>query len=175
MIKVNKAERNALESVGLLRSRKVGYNACDANYTVVNREHLGRSKKTYVTEEPEIMLFLGKYDGMNLQMINESQLKKLQEKGMLNEQNMQRWMQYVPNAIAFQDAFGQWRIKKVTKIMIELGLWKDNRQRRYYNNYRNNQTKQAQMSGESMTENLNAENLSDENGFEDEVNAVSFD
>lgn len=121
------------------------------------------------------MLFLGKYDGMNLQMINESQLKKLQEKGMLNEQNMQRWMQYVPNAIAFQDAFGQWRIKKVTKIMIELGLWKDNRQRRYYNNYRNNQTKQAQMSGASMAEALNVENLSDENGFEDEVNAVSFD
>ena len=48
MIKVTKAEREALESVGLLRSRRTGYNACDANYTVVNREHRSRSKKTYV-------------------------------------------------------------------------------------------------------------------------------
>lgn len=131
MIKVTKAEREALESVGLLRSRRTGYNACDANYTVVNREHLSRSKKTYVVEEPEIMLFLGKYDNLNLQRINNSQYNLLVSKGYITSQNTQCWGEYVPNAVCFQDWTGQWRIKKVTKMMFELGLWKENNRRKY--------------------------------------------
>ena len=131
MIKVTKAEREALESVGLLRSRRTGYNACDANYTVVNREHLSRSKKTYVVEEPEIMLFLGKYDNLNLQRINSVQYNQLVNKGYITPQNTQRWGEYVPGAICFQDWTGQWRIKKVTKMMFELGLWKENNRRKY--------------------------------------------
>ena len=127
MIKISKYERAELERVGLLRSRQVGYNTCDANYTVVNREHLSRSKKTYVTEEPEIMLFLGKYQGLNLQRVLYSQIKQLKEKGILNDDNIQLWGKYVPNALAFQDAFGKWRVKKVAKIMLELGIWTNNK------------------------------------------------
>ena len=59
MIKISKNERNNLKRVGLLKERKIGFNRQDANYTVANREHVGRDKTIYVTEEPEIMLFLG--------------------------------------------------------------------------------------------------------------------
>ena len=159
MIKVNKAEREALESVGLLRSRRTGYNACDANYTVVNREHLGRSKKTYVTEEPEIMLFLGRYEGLNLQRINQHQYKELWDKGFLNRSNIQTWGRYTPNAIAFQDAFGQWRIKKISKLMFELGIWTNNRQKKFFGNSSESMDQLMEENVNSSTVVENVENI----------------
>lgn len=77
------------------------------------------------------MLFLGKYDNLNLQRINNSQYNLLVSKGYITPQNTQRWGEYVPNAVCFQDWTGQWRIKKVTKMMFELGLWKENNRRKY--------------------------------------------
>lgn len=130
MIKISKNERNNLKRVGLLKERKIGFNRQDANYTVANREHVSRDKTIYVTEEPEIMLFLGHYEGMNLQKINSKQYKQLVDKGILTGENTQRWGTYVPAAVAFEDASGGWRCKKVTKIMLELGLWSNSKSRR---------------------------------------------
>ena len=127
MILVNKRERQALDEVGLLKYKRVGRRAQDQNFQVVNREHCGRDKSVYVAEEPEIMAFLGRYDNLNLQKINENQYKQLVTGGLLSDSNSQKWGTYVPNAIAYEDREGQWRIKKVTKLMLFLGIWKNNK------------------------------------------------
>lgn len=127
MILINKQERQALDSVGLLKYKRIGHNAQDQNFQVVNKEHCGRDKSTYVTEEPEIMAFLGHYDNLNLQKINENQYKQLVTGGLLTSNNSQKWGTYVPNAIAYEDKEGQWRIKKVAKLMLFLGIWKNNK------------------------------------------------
>ena len=157
MIKISKIERAELERVGLLRSRRTGYNACDANYTVVNREHLSRSKKTYVVEEPEIMIFLGHYEGQNLQRINISQYKQLWDKGLINRSNIQKWGTYVPGAIAFQDMNGRWRVKKQTNIMFELGIWSNNRPYGKYNRYNRFNNGNNETSNENSIENVEQE------------------
>ena len=127
MILITKSERQALDNVGLLKYKRTGYNPQDQNFQVVNREHCGRDKSIYVTEEPEIMAFLGRYENLNLQRVNDGQVKQLVSGGFLNDNNMQKWGTYVPNAIAFEDREGQWRIKKVTKLMLELNIWKSNK------------------------------------------------
>lgn len=135
MIKVSKYERKELERVGLLKDRRVGLNPQDANYTVTNREHVGRDKTIYVAEEPEIMLFLGKYDELNLQRISPAQYKKLTDKKILTNENTQFWGEYKVNAICFQDSYGVYRCKKISKIMLELGIWSNNKTK---NNYKPN-------------------------------------
>lgn len=127
MILITKSERQALDNVGLLKYKRTGYNPQDQNFQVVNREHCGRDKSIYVTEEPEIMAFLGHYENLNLQKINDSQVNELISGGLLSDNNMQKWGTYVPNAIAFEDRDGQWRIKKVTKLMLFLKIWKNNK------------------------------------------------
>ena len=127
MILITKNERKALDEVGLLRYKRTGFNPQDQNFQVVNREHVGRDKSIYVTEEPEIMAFLGRYENLNLQKINESQVNQLVSANMLNDNNMQKWGTYVPNAIAFEDRGGQWRVKKITKIMLYLQIWKSSK------------------------------------------------
>lgn len=92
---------------------------------------MSKSKKTYVTEEPEIMLFLGKYQGMNLQRLNYKQFKQLLSKKLIARDRIQNWGTYVPGAIAFEDSFGTWRVKKIPKIMFELGIWSENKNRTY--------------------------------------------
>ena len=132
MIKLSKYERKELERVGLLKNRQVGLNPQDANYTVTNREHVGRDKTIYVAEEPEIMLFLGKYDDLNLQRISVNQYNKLVEKKILNDANTQRWGEYKVNAVCFQDSYEVYRCKKISKIMLELGIWSNNKSRGGY-------------------------------------------
>ena len=137
MILITKNERKALDEVGLLRYKRTGFNPQDQNFQVVNREHVGRDKSIYVTEEPEIMAFLGKYDNLNLQKITESQINQLVSANMLNDNNMQKWGTYVPNAIAFEDREGQWRVKKITKILLYLGIWKSSRAKNIQQNNEN--------------------------------------
>ena len=127
MILITKNERKALDEVGLLKYKRTGFNPQDQNFQVVNREHVGRDKSIYVTEEPEIMAFLGRYENLNLQKINESQVNQLVSANMLNDNNMQKWGTYVPNAIAFEDRGGQWRVTKITKIMLYLQIWKSSK------------------------------------------------
>lgn len=127
MVLINKLERQALDSVGLLKYKRTGRNAQDQNFQVANKEHCSRDKSTYVIEEPEIMAFLGRYDNLNLQKISENQYKQLVTGGLLTSNNSQKWGTYVPNAIAYEDMEGQWRIKKVTKLMLFLGIWKNNK------------------------------------------------
>lgn len=126
MIRVSKSVRNELEEVGLLRYRRNGYNAVEPNFVVTNREHVGKNVKTYyVVEEPEIMLYLQRYENLNLQKIRPDQVKTLLEKKLITEDLIQYPKEYKPNAIVFQDDEGQYRCKKVTNIMITLGYWKN--------------------------------------------------
>lgn len=127
MILITKDQRAALDKVGLLKYKRTGINAQDQNFVVVNKEHMSRDKGYYVVESPEVMLFLGYYENLNLQKIRNDQLKTLQDKKMLHDGNMQKWGTYVPNALAFEDAYGQWRIKKVTNLMLALNIWKSNK------------------------------------------------
>ena len=61
MIKITKSQKNALESAGLIRYRKVrdGVEIQSPNIYVANREHMSSSKTYYVVEEARIMKFLG--------------------------------------------------------------------------------------------------------------------
>ena len=127
MILITKDERAALDKVGLLKYKKTGINAQDQNFVVVNKEHMSRDKSYYVVESPEVMLFLGHYENLNLLKVRKDQLKTLEDKKMLHEGNMQKWGTYVPNAIAFEDAYGQWRIKRITNLMLALNIWKSNK------------------------------------------------
>lgn len=127
MILITKDQRAALDKVGLLKYKRIGINAQDQNFVVVNKEHMSRDKSYYVVESPEVMLFLGRYENLNLQKIRNDQLKTLQDNNMLHNGNMQKWGTYVPNALAFEDEEGQWRIKKVTNLMLALGIWKSNK------------------------------------------------
>lgn len=130
MIKITKSEREALEKVGLLRHKKVGYNACDPSFYVANKEHTGRNKHTYIVEDSDVMKFLGYYERQNLQRINEKQYKNLLDNNYINEDNIQRWGQYNPKAICYENQFGEYRVAKIASIMMFLGLWKDNKRKR---------------------------------------------
>lgn len=130
MIKITKSEREALEKVGLLRHKKVGYNACDPSFYVANKEHTGRNKHTYIVEDSDVMKFLGYYEGQNLQRINEKQYKNLLDNNYINEDNIQCWGQYNPKAICYENQFGEYRVAKIASIMMFLGLWKDNKRKR---------------------------------------------
>ena len=162
MILITKNERKALDEVGLLKYKKIGYNRQDQNFQVVNREHVGRDKSIYVTEEPEIMAFLGRYENLNLQRINNGQVKQLISSGYLTENNMQKWGTYVPNAIAFEDRDGQWRCKKITKIMLYLGIWKTNK---------SNFNKQVVNNNNNNTENI-SNDIGNINTMENIMNSV---
>ena len=124
MICISKREREELEQVGLLQHKRTGFNACDANFTVVNRENLGRSKKTYLVEDEKILLYLGRYDGLNLQKVSERQVNQLLKSGEITEEQVQKWKEYKPAGICYQDYEGHWRMRKIPKLMISLGIWK---------------------------------------------------
>ncbi len=130
MVKITKTEREALERVGLLRHKRTGYNACDPSFYVANKEHTGRNKHTYIVESPEVMKFLGRYEDQNLQRINEKQYESLCEAGLITEENTQYWGKYNPKAICYQNQFGEFRIAKITSLMMHLGLWKDNKRKK---------------------------------------------
>lgn len=124
MLKISRAVRDELEKVGILRFKKNGEFPEEQNFVVTNKQHRSRDKSYYVVEEQDVLLYLEKYDGLNLQMITPTQLKKLQELKLINDSKIQHPHEYKPNAIAYIDSTGQCRIKKVTNIMIALGIWK---------------------------------------------------
>lgn len=130
MVKITRSQRDALESVGLLKYRRRGYNPQDQNFSVVNKEHVSRDKTYYVVEEPEIMLFLGLYDNQNLQIISKRQYEQGLTDKVYTEAQVQKWGEYVPNAVVFIDWAGRYRIKRVSKYMFALGIWKPNNARR---------------------------------------------
>ena len=124
MVKITKKEREELEKYGLLKHKKVGFHPQDPNFVVVNKEHMGRDKTVYVAEEPYIMAFLQKYDGLNLQKIRPDQLKILQEAGLIKDNDIQLPHTYNPRALVYLDDYGQYRMKKVTDLMLMLVIWK---------------------------------------------------
>lgn len=124
MIFVNKRERKALESFGLLKERKVGNFPQDANFCVVNKQHKSRTKKTFVAETPEVMRFLGHYDKCNLQKITKNQLDKLIEAKLVTEDKIQEYGKYIPNALAYRDGMGGIYVEKIANIMLFLNIWK---------------------------------------------------
>ena len=125
MIAVSKMERKKLEEVGLLRSKRTGLDPQEANYVIANKFHKSRTKKCYVTEEPDILLFLQKYDKLNLQKVKPYQIKKLKDMGLLTDNQIQLPGEYKPGALAFQDNEGQWRIRKNASLMTALQIWKN--------------------------------------------------
>lgn len=130
MIRISKSMRNELEQVGLIKYKKKGYNAQDPNLVITNREHVGKNAKTYyVVEEPEIFIYLQRYDELNipLQKIRPDQVNTLLETGVITDDMIQRPKEYKPKAVVFMDDEGQYRCKKVTGIMVALGYWKANR------------------------------------------------
>ena len=132
MIRITKQERQALESVGLIRYRRqYGRQIVqDSNLVITNKDHVGKNCKTYyIVEEPNLMKFLGYYDNLNLQKITKEQFDTLVEKGLLKEDNIQHWGTFNPKAVCYEDQFGEYRINKNTQLMVALGLWKPNKYR----------------------------------------------
>ena len=124
MILIPRNDKERLDKVGLLKYKKIGPNPQDPNFVVINKEHMSRNKRYYVVETPEIMAFLQKYEGLNLQKIKKSQLDNLIEKKYVSPEQIQHPNEYRPNAIVFIADDGVIRIKKIARIMIELGYWK---------------------------------------------------
>lgn len=129
MIPITKSERKALDNVGLIKYRRVGINAQDANIQIANREHMSRAKTDYITEEPEIMKFLGHFENFNMQRISNSQLKQLKDKGMATEDNIQKVGEYKPTAFIYIKCNGTILMDKIAKYMIFLGIWKNQTKR----------------------------------------------
>lgn len=134
MIKISKNERNFLEDVGLIRYRKTNKNGIitqDANLVVCNKEHVGKNAKTYyVVETFEILAFLGKFSEINVQKITATQLDILKNKGYATDKNIQTWGTYIPGALVYQDADGQYYVRKIAKILLDSGIWSNSRSKK---------------------------------------------
>lgn len=135
MIAISNPQRKELEAVGLLRHRETRSNPPqDPNFVVVNKEHRGKNKKTYVVEEFDVLVFLEKYDHpllmKSLQKIRRDQLQTLKDKGLVSEKNIQNSGEYNPGASVFISENGQIRCKKATNYMLALGIWKSNSNKR---------------------------------------------
>ena len=133
MIRVSKLERDALDKVGLIQYRKVrnGHIINDSTLKVCNREHVGKNCKTYyVVASFEVLAFLGRMEGLNLQRISPYQLNTLEKAGYVNDKNKQTWGTYVPEALVFQDMTGQWWVRKIASMLIETGIWTANKNKR---------------------------------------------
>lgn len=76
------------------------------------------------------MLFLGFYENQNLQIISKRQYDQGITSKLFNESQVQKWGEYNPNAIVFVDYAGRYRVKRIAKIMIGLGIWKPNNARK---------------------------------------------
>ena len=124
MVLISREERKELEKFGLLKYKRVGFHPQDPNFVVVNKEHVGRDKTIYVAEEYDIMAFLQKYDGLNLQKIRKEQVQELKDMGLIKDENIQEPHTYKKGAFIYLDDFGQYRMKKITDLMIALGIWK---------------------------------------------------
>lgn len=130
MLRISKTQRNELERVGLIKYKRTGFHPQDPNLVITNREHVGKNAKTYyIVEEPEILIYLQRYDELNtpLQKIRPDQVNALLETGVINEDMIQKPKEYKPKAVVFLDDEGQYRCKKVTAIMVALGYWKTNK------------------------------------------------
>ena len=44
--------------------------------------------------------------------------------GEITEEQVQKWKEYKPAGICYQDYEGHWRMRKIPKLMISLGIWK---------------------------------------------------
>lgn len=134
LIKISKNERNLLQDAGLIKERKVNKNGLitqDANLVVCNKEHVGKNSKTYyVVESFDILAFLGKYDMINVQKITDDQLASLMDKGYVNNSNIQTWGNFVKGAIVFQDYKGQYYVKKISKMLLDVGIWNNSKTRK---------------------------------------------
>ena len=131
MIRVSKRERKSLEEVGLIKYKRKGVNYQDANIVVANREHLSKSKTSYITEEPEIMKFLGRFEDLNMQKISRSQLKQLEDQEKITDENIQKSGEYKPKAFIYIKNDGIILMDKIAKYMLALGIWKNRINKQY--------------------------------------------
>lgn len=126
MVRISKYEREQLDKFGLIKYRRTGMNPQDATIQVTNKEHVSRDKTYYVTEEPQIMKFLGKFENLNMQKINKTQLKSLMDANMATKDNIQNAGEYKPEAFIYVKENGIILMDKVRKCMLFLGIWKQN-------------------------------------------------
>lgn len=76
------------------------------------------------------MLFLGFYENQNLQIISKRQYDQGITDKLFTQAEVQKWGEYNPNAVVFIDYAGRYRVKRIAKIMIGLGIWKPNNARK---------------------------------------------
>ena len=127
MLLINKQEKDRLEAVGLLRHKRIGVNAQDANFQVANRDHKSRAKTYYVTEDLEILTFLQRFDMCNLQRISHEQLDQLVNAGIIKNEEIQHYDEYIPKPLAYIAQDGRVYIPKIAKLLLFLGIWKNNK------------------------------------------------
>ncbi len=127
MLLISKQDKERLDEVGLLKYKKTGCNYQDANFQVANRDHKSRAKTYYVTEDIEILTFLQRFDLCNLQRISEEQLNQLKNAGLVKEELIQHVGEYIPKPLAYIAEDGKIYIPKVAKLLLFLGIWKNNK------------------------------------------------
>lgn len=119
MIQVSKEQIQKLRQLNLLKD---GLNG-DRNYCILNDKN-SKSKTYYVYADFAIMTVLGLFENLPLQKITYKQFEELRKVKLLDNKVIQFWGLYVPNALAFEDEEGQWRIMKKTALMKHLKIWK---------------------------------------------------
>lgn len=130
MLLISRSDKDKLDNLGLLKHKKTGANPQDANFQVANREHPGRAKTYYVTEDMEILTALGRFDMCNLQKITQEQLNQLKSAGLVKEEMIQHDGEYIPKPLAYISKDGEVYIPKAAKLLLFLGIWRNNKSKK---------------------------------------------
>ena len=120
MISINKLDKKRLEKVGLWKHKREGKFSQESNFTVCNKNHKSKAKTYYVAEEMDVLRFLGIWQQANVKKISEKQFENLKGRNILNEENIQKYDEYVPNAKCFLDKNGDIYVARDRKILLAL-------------------------------------------------------
>ena len=123
MLPISRSERDKLEKIGLLKSKRDGISVQDPNYSIANRRS-SKSKTYFLVENPTEMRFLGYFIDNGICKISKNQYDFLIKEGSIEEDKIQIEGTYVPQALCYYWGENNIWVVKDQKIMIKLGYWK---------------------------------------------------
>lgn len=120
MILINKIDKKRLEKVGLWKHKRQGKFAQESNFSVCNKQHNSRAKTYYIVENEDVMRFLGIWDKSNVIQITHQQFENLKKKKIINENNIQKYDEYIVGAKCFIANSGDIYVARDKKILLAL-------------------------------------------------------
>lgn len=120
MVLINKIDKEKLEKVGLWKHKRQGKFAQESNFSVCNKQHNSRAKTYYIVENEEVMRFLGMWEKSNVVQISLQQFEELKRKKIIDENNIQRYNEYVIGAKCFIANDGNVYVAREKKMLLAL-------------------------------------------------------